>query len=78
MSRRTFDDPTSDAARQFLLDNRSERKHPKRHRTLKKQRAQSEKKRTRVRHNRRVAKAAQSRFLEASRAYWAGDRDNHP
>lgn len=50
MSIRSFSDPNSTEARQFLLDRRSERKHPKRHRTKKRSRKMREARKARVKH----------------------------
>lgn len=79
MSRRSFDDPTgtSDRARQGLLDNRSEHK-PKRHRTRKRSKALGAAKRQRAAHKVAVNAARRSRKLAAARAYWRGERENHP
>jgi len=78
MALRSFDDANSDKARRFLLDRRCERNHPKRHRTRGRTAGLSAAKRQRALHNRLLAKAARQRYLAASRAYWAGQRDTHP
>lgn len=78
MSRRTFDNPNSDEARQALLDNKAERKHPKRHRTRKRSRMLAQKKRREG-----VAKAAENKrryqkYKAGVRAYFAGETNEHP
>lgn len=79
MSHRTFDDPhgTSLAARQGLLDNRCEHK-PKRHRTLGRRRRISAKKKRKVAAKVAAIDAARRKFKAAARAYWRGERDDHP
>ena len=78
MALQSFNNPNSDEARQHLLDRRCERKHPKRHRTLKRSRAlkaaQKSKSKARIAEQKKV----RARFLERSRAYWAGLSSEHP
>ena len=78
MSGQSFDDPNSAEARQHLLDRRCERKHPKRHRTLKRAKALAKRKRQRVRHENEVRAAARRAHVARVRKYWAGESDNHP
>lgn len=78
MSRGTFDDPNSDAARQFLLDRKSERCHPKRHRTTKRMKALGRKKRQRIKHRNTMREVDLERYRAAVRAYWSGAADEHP
>lgn len=78
MGLRSFENANSDAARQFLLDRRCERNHPKRHRTKKR----SQKCRA-ARKAKGLAKAdfnmkARSKFLAHARAYWRGEAVGHP
>lgn len=78
MALKSFNDPNSTEARQHLLDRRCERKHKKRHRTLKRSRRIKA-----ARKAKGVARAgeqrkARSRFLAKARAYWAGEADGHP
>lgn len=74
----SFDDPNSDQARQALLDRRCERLHPKRHRTKKRAKALSARKRRRVQHANAVRAAAIRRYHASVRAYWSGEADGHP
>lgn len=78
MTRQSFNDATSDAARQALLDNRGGRHHPKRHRTRRRNAALARVKRNRV----RVVLAERAKTLEryrrAVRAYWSGEAEVHP
>lgn len=76
MSRRTFDDPQSDAARQALLDNRCEHK-PKRHRTLARRKRLAKAKRQRVKRQLEAKIAARKKYVARVRAYWSGEED-HP
>ena len=75
MTLKSFDDPNSDEARQFLLDRRCERKHPKRHRTLKRRRAAGKKKKAKIAHRLAEKKRKHNRFKARVRAYWAGVGD---
>lgn len=79
MSQRSFNDlhGKSSEAREALLHNRCEHK-PKNHRTQKRAKALSKKKRQAAAHRRAVNDAARSRKLAAARAYWRGNRDGHP
>lgn len=78
MSRRIFDaHGTSAAARQALLDNRCEHK-PKNHRTLGRRRRLSATKKQRIKGAVAARIAAFRRFKEKVRAYWNGERENHP
>ena len=78
MTLKSFDDGNSDEARQFLLDRRCERNHPKRHRTLTRKKAISAKKRARVKHNLATRSRAIAKYKAAARSYWAGESDAHP
>jgi hypothetical protein len=78
MALQSFNAPNSDAARQHLLDKRSERKHPKRHRTRKRSAKIKAARKARAK-----AKAAEHRkvhlkFKSEVRSYWSGESDNHP
>ena len=79
MSRRSFDHPNSDEARQALLDNRQERSHPKRHRTRRRSKALLQAK---ARQRAAVAQAQRAKALQRHRsaalAYWRGASDAHP
>ena len=77
MPLKSFDDGGSDEARQFLLDRRCERAHPKRHRTRKRAKALSAKKRLKTAHKRAENDRARRKKLEAARKYWAVE-GNHP
>jgi len=78
MALRSFDDATSDESRQFLLDRRDERKHPKRHRTNKRAKGLLKRRRNKVRAHLARRDAAHRKFLVAARLYWAGEADGHP
>lgn len=78
MALKSFDSSTSGEARQFLADNRSGRKHPKRHRTLKRVKAKAAEKLARQKHEAAVSYASRNRYLAAVRLYWAGITSNHP
>ena len=77
MSRGSFDDGNSDEARQFLLDRRCQRNHPKRHGTTKRAKALSSAKKRRLAHRLAVNQAARAKRQAAVRRYWAGLGD-HP
>jgi hypothetical protein len=74
----SFDNGNSLEARQFLLDRKSGRLHPKRHRTLKRRKALSAAKRARVKARLVQRDLERARYLAASAAYWAGTADGHP
>lgn len=76
MSHRTFNDPSSDAARQALLDNRCEHK-PKNHRTLGRRRRLSKAKRQRIKKHIEMKIAARRKYVAKVRAYWQNEGD-HP
>lgn len=78
MTLKSFDDGTSMEARQFLLDRRNERKHPKRHRTLGRRLRMKAAKRVKVKARLSVMKSERAKFLAASRRYWNGESDGHP
>ena len=78
MSHRTFDNPDSIDAKQGLLDNRCERNHPKRHRTRKRMAAVHKAKRNAGLLKQAKNAARARRYKSAVRAYWAGERDEHP
>lgn len=78
MSRRTFDaHGTSAEARQALLDNRSEHK-PKNHRTLGRRRRLSAAKKQRIKHANAARLTKFRDFKTKVRAYWRGERVEHP
>ena len=78
MALQSFDDGNSDEARQFLLDNRCERLHPKRHRTMKRAKKLASQKRSAAKTTVAVKDAAARRFKNRVAAYWAGDMECHP
>jgi hypothetical protein len=78
MALRSFDNLNSVEARQALLDRRCERTHPKRHRTKRRSVKRSAGKRSKARHVAAVRKHERGEFLDASRAYWRGERESHP
>lgn len=78
MSHRTFTDPNSVEARQALLDNRCERKHPKRHRTAKRSAKRNALARQKGAHKAAVNLAAKRQRDALVRAYWTGEREEHP
>ena len=75
---KSFDDGNSDEARQFLLDRRCERNHPKRHRTQKRAKSLSKKKRQKIKHRNAVRARDLRSYIEKVREYWAGERENFP
>ena len=77
MALRSFDDGNSDEARQFLLDRRCERNHPKRHRTQKRKKKLAKRKRQKIEHKTNVRLMKSRRYHAAVRAYWRGEGD-HP
>lgn len=77
MTLQSFDDGNSDEARQFLLDRRCERSHPKRHRTMKRQKALSKAKRNRIKHKNALRSREVQAYKKKVRAYWMGEGD-HP
>lgn len=78
MTHRTFDNPHSIEARQHVLDNRCERKHPKRHRVQKRASAWRLAKRNAGLLKQAKNAARARRYKQAVRAYWAGERSEHP
>lgn len=78
MALKSFNDSNSDEARQFLLDRRDERNHPKRHRTNKRRKALSRKKRSAMKHKAALQETARKKFQAAAYAYWRGERSDHP
>lgn len=78
MTRYTFDNPNSDEARQALLDNKCERNHPKRHRTKKRLIKQREQNKVRTRHRAAIKQKQLTKYNADVRAYWLGQRDDHP
>lgn len=78
MSHRTFDGVRSIEAVQHLLDNRCERNHPKRHRTAKRSAKRAAEKRQKGAARAAMSLAAKRRHVALVRAYWAGERDEHP
>lgn len=78
MSHKTFDPHgVSDAARQGLLDNRCEKK-PKNHRTLGRRKRLAKAKRDRVKAENARKYAMASKYMGEVRAYWRGERADHP
>lgn len=77
MTIQSFNDGNSDEARQFLLDRRCERNHPKRHRTMKRAKGLSEKKRAKVKAYLAKRDTAYAEYRSAVRLYWSGLGD-HP
>lgn len=77
MALKSFNDGSSDEARQFLLDRRDERNHPKRHRTQKRSKVISAKKRAKAKARAARNLAAYRDYVAKVRAYWAGLGD-HP
>ena len=79
MSRYSFDDPHGEttAARQALLDNRCEH-GTKRHRTRKRSKKLSAKKKSVAKHVAAVKNAKRRRKAAAALAYWRGDREEYP
>jgi len=80
MTLKSFSDPHGNTteARQALLDRATERSHPKRHRTQKRAKVLSKKKRQAAEHKRAVNDARRRHKLAAARSYWRGERDEHP
>jgi len=79
MSTRTFDgNGNSIYERQFLLDNRCERTHPKRHRTKNRTRRANAKRKQRRQHKMAMRLAAEQKYHAAVRRYWLGEADCHP
>jgi hypothetical protein len=78
MPHRTFDNPNSLEAREFLGDQAHLRKHPKRHRTLKRRRKMSEQKKKKVAHYIDNRDAKLRRWKDGVRAYFAGAIDACP
>lgn len=75
MALRSFENSNSEEARQFLLDRRCERNHPKRHRTQKRSKAISSRKRERMKALAALRVRARRRWLGLARAYWRGEGD---
>jgi hypothetical protein len=78
MALRSYEDADSIEARQGLLDRACERNHPKRHRTKKRAKRLSAKKKQRVAHKLAIKNAARARHHALVRAYWLGEIENHP
>lgn len=78
MSLQSFDKEQFDQSRQFLLDRRTERLHPKRHRTQRRAKRIGAKKRERVKSYLASRKISLTKHLAAVAAYWSGERDGHP
>lgn len=74
----SFDPDEFDRSRQFLLDRRCERNHPKRHRTQKRAKRLSKMKRERIKAKNAHTALALHRHHALVRAYWAGEIDRHP
>lgn len=77
MTLKSFEIADSTEARQFLLDRRDERNHPKRHRTQKRAKAVSAGKRAKAKHKRAANDRARRKKLIAAQRYWRGQGD-HP
>lgn len=77
MTLQSFDKTDSDEARQFLLDRRCERLHPKRHRTMNRSKRLNAKKRNRVETEMARREAKFKKYKAKVRAYWQGIGD-HP
>jgi hypothetical protein len=75
---RAFGDPNSDEARQYLLDRRCIRNHPKRHGTGKRNARIRRKRKAKVAQANAIRWRDRGKFLDASRAYWRGEADQHP
>lgn len=78
MTLKSFGDSTTMEARQFLLDRRNERNHPKRHRTLGRRVRMKAAKRSQTKAKVSSLKSERSKFLAAARRYWSGEADGHP
>lgn len=78
MTIRSFDDANSLEARQFLLDRRCERTHPKRHRTKRRSAKQREAKKIKVAHKLAIKAALAERYHSRVRAFWSGVASEHP
>lgn len=78
MTLKSFSDSTTTEARQFLLDRRNERSHPKRHRTLGRRKRLAAQKKRAVKERLAVIAKDRDRYLTAAKAYWAGEADGHP
>lgn len=78
MTLKSFDNPNSDEARQALLDRRTERLHPKRHRTTKRSKALNRKKRMRIKNKVAEINRARRTYRLAAKAFWAGEGDHPP
>jgi hypothetical protein len=78
MSLRSFADSNSIEARQFLLDRKCERNHPKRHRTGKRKGKMSRKKRSRLKHWAAIRAKETQKYRAAVRAFWSGEIEMHP
>lgn len=78
MSLQSFAPDDLDRSRQFLLDRRCERNHPKRHRTKPRTMRISAAKKAKAARCKLYQQIGQRRFKEAARAYWSGERSGHP
>ena len=78
MTIRSFNDPNSTEARQFLLDRRGERAHPKRHRTKKRSHKMREARKQKATVHNATKASARKRYLARVRDYWAGITGAHP
>lgn len=78
MPHRTFDDGDSLEARQFLLDNRCIRKHPKRHRTNKRRSRFAMARAARAKVNAGKFLAMKRRRRAMMRAYFQGEINECP
>jgi len=75
---RSFNSANSEEARQFLLDRKCERNHPKRHRTSNRAKRLSKAKKQRIAHATAVRLSAYWKHKAAVRLYWVGERNAHP
>lgn len=78
MALRSFKDANSTEARQFLLDRRCERAHPKRHRTLKRSRKAREARKAKAKAKAALQARDRAKFLARVKAYWSGSAGEHP
>ena len=78
MPHRTFTDPNSIEARQCLLDRRTERAHPKRHRTAKRKSRFAAAKAKAAKLKAAVTLLAVRKHKAAVAAYWRGELMERP
>lgn len=78
MSHRTFSDLNSIEAKQALLDNRCEARKRKRHRVTRRSVKRKLELKSKRQHVIATNKVKFNRHMEAVRAFWAGQSDEHP